>query len=404
MRIFRYSLVAAESILAHKLRAILTMLGIIIGVAAVVTTIGIGRGVADDIAGQFESGGSNLVLIFPSLGASNTLTLTEGDATALSNQDLHPAIKQAVPSFESRATIVYNDTNLQVNVVGAPVALAEVRNLEPLIGRFLNEEEVAESRRVTVLGYQLARDLFGNTDPIGLQVRINNDRFTIIGVLEQSGGFSDTDNQAFVPLPVAQSRVFAAPRYRGDYAVTTISIQVTGAEQMEEVEAQIETTLRFRHNLGPDDENDFTIFNQADLLELAAQIGAILTAFLGSIGAISLLVGGIGIMNIMLVSVTERTREIGLRKAVGAHNRDILLQFLIEAVMLCALGGTLGVGLSYGVALFVQSLPEPPFSVLIQADSLLLALGVSVASGIIFGLYPAFRATRLDPIEALRYE
>jgi putative ABC transport system permease protein len=198
--------------------------------------------------------------------------------------------------------------------------------------------------------------------------------------------------------------LFTVPRYRGDYTVSSINVQVASAGQVDTAQRQIETTLRLRHNLKAEDENDFRIFNQAELLETASDISQTMTIFLGAIGAISLLVGGIGIMNIMLVSVTERTREIGLRKAIGAHDSDILLQFLVEALVLCFLGGLIGVGLAYGVAAILGQIPTFTFTVMIRPDSLALAIGFSLLSGLIFGIYPALRATRLDPIEALRSE
>jgi putative ABC transport system permease protein len=207
-----------------------------------------------------------------------------------------------------------------------------------------------------------------------------------------------------VPIQVAQGRLFNANRYRGAYAVSTISARVATAEGMDDAEIHIEQILRMRHNLSTDSRNDFTISNQADQLETLSTVTGTLTILLGSIGGISLLVGGIGIMNIMLVSVTERTREIGLRKAVGAHNSDIMLQFLIEALVLCVLGGLIGIGLSYGLAFGLSQMPFMPFPVVIEMWALALAIGVSSASGFIFGLYPAWQATRLDPIEALRFE
>jgi putative ABC transport system permease protein len=259
---------------------------------------------------------------------------------------------------------------------------------------------------MVVLGSDLAGDLFEEENPVGLTVRINAQPFQVIGVLEETGGFgrNSSDNQAFVPLGIAQGRMFNAPRYRGDYTVSSISIQVANPEQIDATQENIETTLRLRHQLQADVDNDFDIFNQASLLETAADISQTLTLFLGAIGAISLLVGGIGIMNIMLVSVTERTREIGLRKALGAHDSDILLQFLVEALVLCFIGGLIGVGLAYGVAALLAQVPAFTFTVAIEPDSLALALGFSLISGLIFGIYPAMRATRLDPIEALRSE
>jgi putative ABC transport system permease protein len=217
-------------------------------------------------------------------------------------------------------------------------------------------------------------------------------------------GFGSNDTIAFVPISVAQARLFNAPRYRGEYTVSDINIDVVSASQIPAAEQQIETTLRLRHNLTAAEDDDFTIFNQQSLLDTAASVSQTLTIFLGAVGAISLLVGGIGIMNIMLVSVTERTHEIGVRKAVGAHDRDILLQFLIETLVLTAVGGVLGIGLSYGVASVLTHVPGVSFQVEIAPDTMILAVGVSLMIGLVFGIYPAMRATQLDPIEALRYE
>jgi putative ABC transport system permease protein len=207
-----------------------------------------------------------------------------------------------------------------------------------------------------------------------------------------------------VPIGVAQSRLFNADRYRGSYKITAMSIQVISEERLDAAELELEQTLRLRHSLSADDENDFTIANQADILEMIGEVTSTLTILLGGIGGISLLVGGIGIMNIMLVSVTERTKEIGLRKAVGAHNKDILTQFLVEALMLCLFGGLVGIAISYGLAFLLSFFPFMPFSIVIEYWALALALGVSTLSGFVFGLYPAMRATQLDPIEALRFE
>ncbi|RPJ59253.1 MAG: FtsX-like permease family protein, partial [Dehalococcoidia bacterium] len=261
-----------------------------------------------------------------------------------------------------------------------------------------------QKSQVAVLGSELAGDLFSGGNPVGLTLRIGGQPFQVIGVLEESGGFSRTDSQAFVPIGVAQGRLFNAQRYRGEYVVSEVNVQVVSPDQVEPTKLQIETTLRLRHNLTGDDKNDFNVFDQASLLETMADVTQTLTLFLGSIGAISLLVGGIGIMNIMLVSVTERTREIGLRKAVGAHDSDILLQFLVEALVLCFIGGLIGVGLAYSLAVGLAQIPAITFKLVIESDSLALALGFSLLAGLIFGIYPAMRATQLDPIEALRTE
>jgi putative ABC transport system permease protein len=414
MKIIKYLQVALESIVAHKMRAILTMLGIIIGVAAVLTTMGIGRGASANITERIESQGTNLLSISPgasfsggvSGGGGSAITLTMGDVEALMDKRLHPAIDKVAPAYNSRAQLVYGDTNSNNQINGVTADYAEVRNVEIASGRFITEEDVAGKSNVVVIGSEIAGDLFEGENPVGLTVRIDGQPFQVIGVLEESGGMgsSSTDTQAFVPLGVAQGRLFNASRYRGEYTVSSVNIQVVSAEQIEEAKLQIEATLRLRHNLTADEDNDFYVFDQASLLETMEDVAQTLTIFLGSIGAISLLVGGIGIMNIMLVSVTERTREIGLRKAVGAHDSDILLQFLVEALMLCFIGGLIGVGLSYGLSALFTQIPNFTFSVVIASDSLVLALGFSLLSGLIFGIYPAMRATQLDPIEALRTE
>jgi putative ABC transport system permease protein len=414
MKAIRYLRVALESVTAHKLRAILTMLGIIIGVAAVLTTMGIGRGAAANITQRIESQGTNLLSISPgasnvgglSGGAGSASTLTMGDVAALQDTSLHPALALVAPEYAANARLVYSGTNTQNQVTGITADYAQVRNLTVASGRYLTPADSEEQAHVVVLGSGLAADLFGGENPVGLNVRINGEPFQVVGVLEEVGGFgpSSPDTRAYVPIEVAQGRLFNADRYRGEYTVTSIYIQVINQEQIEAAKRQIETTLRLRHNLRADQEDDFYIFDQASMLETAEDISQTMTIFLGAIGAISLLVGGIGIMNIMLVSVTERTREIGLRKAIGAHDNDILLQFLVEALVLCFLGGLVGVGLAYGVAALFEQIPSLTFMVLIQPDSLALALGFSLLAGLVFGIYPAMRATQLDPIEALRSE
>lgn len=407
MKLFKYFGVALSSIFAHRLRAGLTMLGIIIGVAAVLTTTGFGSGAAADITATIQSGGVNLLTISAGSGRGNTTSaMNMADAETLANPELFPELVYVAPQYSSNATFISGSEEGSYQVIGTTPDYAIVTNLDIEYGDFFTTEQVESNASVVVIGYTIATELFGNADPVGQSVRINNNTFEVIGVLKEAGGmgFGSNDSRSFVPIKVAQGRLFNATRFRGSYPVSTISTQVATAEGMDAAELHIEQILRMRHNLSVDSTNDFTISNQAEQLETLSTVTGTLTILLGSIGGISLLVGGIGIMNIMLVTVTERTREIGLRKAVGAHNSDILWQFLIEALVLCVIGGLIGIGLSYGIAAALSRMPFMPFPVVIEEWALILALGVSSASGLLFGLYPAWQATRLDPIDALRFE
>ena len=413
MRLLRYFPVAFDSIRAHKLRSFLTMLGIIIGVAAVLSTVGIGQGASVQITEQISSQGTNLLTVSPgatTVGGVRTTgsasTLTVGDANALADKALHSDLAEIAPTYNGNAQLVSAGTNTSAQVVGTTVSYMTVRNLEIASGAFLSDEDVLALNHVVVLGSNVATDLFGSIAPVGQTMRINNEPFTVVGVLVETGGsgFSSLDDQVFVPLGVAQARLFNAPRYRGEYTVSSISVSAVDETRIDSAMEQIEQTLRLRHRLQADDENDFDVFNQASLLDALSSVTATITLLLGGIGAVSLLVGGIGIMNIMLVTVTERTKEIGLRKALGAHDGDILQQFLVEALVLTVFGGFLGIALSFGVAGIVAQIPGSSFRILIDTNAMILALLVSTGSGLIFGLYPAMSATKLDPIEALRYE
>ena len=408
MKLFRYFSVALTSIFAHKLRAGLTMLGIIIGVTAVLLTTGFGSGAAVEITSSIQSGGINLLTISSgSSRGSSAATMTMADAATIADKSIFPELVYVAPQYSSNATLTNGGEEGSYQVVGTTANYAIVTDLDIEYGQFFTAEQVEQKASVVVIGYTVAGDLFGSSEAaLGQTVRINNNAFQVIGVLKEVGGrgFGSNDSRTFVPIEVAQGRLFNATRHRGSYSVSTISIQAATAEGMDAAAKHLEQILRMRHGLGADDENDFTISNQADQLETLSSVTDTLTILLGSIGGISLLVGGIGIMNIMLVSVTERTKEIGLRKAVGAHNSDILLQFLIEALVLCGLGGLIGIGLSYGIAYGLSQLPFMPFGIVIEYWALAMAMGVSSGSGFIFGLYPAWSATKLDPIEALRYE
>ncbi len=419
MRLLKYFPLAAESIAAHKMRSILTMLGIIIGVASVLTTLGIGRGASVDIMQQIASEGLTLLNIESGAisGAISDQTWTSGqpftmaDVAALSDRSLHPDVSQAVPLYSRYIFLVAGNNSRYSEVVGTTSAYAVIHNLELDQGRFLTEDEIAQKTKSIVIGADVAQKLFAGADAVGQSLRINREPYTVVGVLRRRGGdmFGYMDGRAIIPVAVAQDRLrsaYPAHRHRGEYTVTGIHVNAVSIERIDAAVKQVEQTLRLRRALARDDPNDFTIHNQAWLLETVSSVAATLTVFLAGIGAISLLVGGIGIMNIMLVSVTERTREIGLRKAVGAHSRDILLQFLVEALVLTLVGGLIGIAISYGLAEIVESFSSPdfPLFVLIEPRSLAAAVSVSAACGLLFGLYPAIRATRLDPIEALRHE
>lgn len=415
MKLLKYFPLAAENIAARKLRSFLTMLGIIIGVASVLTTLGIGRGASADIMQQIGSEGLTILNVESGTYSNFTSTsgqpLTMADVAALSDRSLHPDIDQAVPLYIQYIILGTGGNSSFMEVMGTTSAYAAIHSLELAQGRFLTEDEVAQRTKSVVIGADVAQRLFAGNDAVGKSLRITNEPYTVVGVFRKSGWgrFGNMDGRAVVPLAVAQDRLRPADtahRHRGEYTVTQIHVNAVSIERLDAAARQIEQTLRLRRNLTEDEPNDFTIDNQAWLLETANSVAATLTAFLAGIGAISLLVGGIGIMNIMLVSVTERTREIGLRKAVGAHNRDILLQFLVEALMLTLVGGLIGIAISYGLAEIVESFSTPdfPLVVLIEPSSLAAAVSVSVACGLLFGLYPAIRATRLDPIETLRHE
>jgi len=409
--------IAVGALTANKLRSILTMLGIIIGVGAVITLVSVGQGVEKMVTDSIQGIGSNLLFVIPSdpegsrgggMGmGSSPQSLTYADAQAIADPLNVPDVVAVVPELMGFAQVIYGNKDTETYVSGITPEYEEVRNFYPEFGRFISAEDLVGRSRVAVLGQTVLEDLFPEgAYPIGQVIKINQVPFRVIGVMEEKGGSGfggDEDNAIFVPLTTAQTRLFRQRALSGEYTVSAIYAQVADEERMEAAMDDITELLRARHKIKFRDDDDFTVVNQADIVSIASDIFGVLTLYLGAISAISLLVGGIGIMNIMLVSVTERTREIGIRKAVGAKRRDILLQFLIEAIVMSTIGGLIGIGLGFVGSQVVTSLAEG-LETAVTPGAMLLATGFSMAVGLFFGIYPATRAAQLNPIEALRYE
>lgn len=399
---------ALESLTANKLRSALTMLGIVIGVAAVIAMLAVGTGAQDAITGSISGIGSNLLFVFSGnmeQSVSNAKPLTEADANAMMDEFLAPSVAAVAPVITDSGTVSYGSEQASASISGITPQYSEVRNYNVSEGEFITEEHMLGRASVALIGPQIADQLFGRRDGlVDETIRIEGQPFRIIGVLESKGGsaFGSQDDVVFVPFTTAKTRLIRRNRDRIDL----IMVQALDADSVGQASDEIAELLRTRHRtaLGQD---DFTIFSQEDFVATAQTITGVLTIFLGGIAAISLLVGGIGIMNIMLVSVTERTREIGLRKAVGARKRDILIQFLTESSLLSLFGGLIGIGLGWLISYLVGRVAVAsgtPFNPAIKLDAILLATLFSTAVGLFFGIYPASRAAGLEPVEALRYE
>ncbi|HWR64584.1 MAG TPA: ABC transporter permease [Bellilinea sp.] len=408
MNLWQAILEAIESLSANKLRSGLTMLGIVIGVGAVIAMLAVGTGAQDTITGSISGLGSNLLFVFSGnftedIRIEKPLTLS--DAEALADPSQAPSVAGVAPAIQGNGTVTFSGEQANTQITGITPQYEEVRNYGLLEGEFINEEHVLGRASVVLLGPEVADKLFDRREGItGEIVRIEGQPFRVLGVLESKGGssFGSQDDLVLVPFTTAQARLIRRTRERVDL----ILVQATSAEMVPAASEEIGQILRLRHrtDLGAD---DFTIFTQQDFVATAQTITNVLTIFLGGIAAISLLVGGIGIMNIMLVSVTERTREIGLRKAIGARKRDILIQFLTESSLLSLFGGLIGIGLGWLIAFIVGRIAASsgtPFTPVVGLDAVLLATIFSTAVGLFFGLYPANRAANLEPVEALRYE
>ncbi len=400
---------AITALATNRLRSILTTLGIIIGVGAVIGLVSLGRGVEDYIAQEFEQLGSNLLVVSSARPNSPTRTriapLTTGEAAALNDPTIAPSIRTIALEYRLVGQVVGTES-ATLSVKGVTPDFINVRTWYPAFGDFISQYDLENSTRVAVLGADAVTELYGDAsfDPIGQTIRVNDRVFTVIGVMQKlDSAFTDDDVSVLIPMTTAQTRMADARSRDGSYVVTAIYAQAINEEAMTSATQEIELYLSEAHDVVFEGEQDFQIINQSDILDFVRQLTGILTIFLSMIAGISLLVGGIGIMNIMLVTVTERTREIGLRKAVGAQGRDILMQFLIESIILSFIGGFFGILLGYLASVVGTALIDD-IELQITSDAVLLATLVSAGVGIIFGLYPASRAARLRPIDALRFE
>ena len=400
--------ISLRALRANKMRSALTMLGIVIGVGAVIAMLAIGAGARERVSEEIDSMGSNLLIVFSGstssggarMGAGSEPTITLQDAEAIKREC--PTVQDVGPSQSGTAQIVYGNQNWSTIVIGTTPSLLDIREWQIVAGRPLTEQDDRSISKVCVLGKTVVDNLFGGLDPVGRVVRIKKVPFTVIGVLGSKGQTmmgQDQDDIIYVPISTAQKKLFR-PAFPG--MIQFMMIKARSVEELDSAEQQINDLLRQRHRIGPLQQDDFTVKNLTSMMQTAVNIARIMTLLLGAIASISLLVGGIGIMNIMLVSVTERTREIGIRIAVGAKTWDIRLQFIIEAVTLSLIGG--GIGIIFGQAGSIAVAKLAGLPVIISPLSIAVAFGFSAAVGVFFGFYPAYKASLLNPIDALRYE
>jgi putative ABC transport system permease protein len=402
--------IALRSLSANKLRSSLTMLGIIIGVTAVIAMLSIGRGAQAAITAQITSIGTNLLYVRPGAPVQAGVRAAEGSAASLTMEDGValadlPNIVGVAPEVDSFAQVAYLGNNANGRILGVTPEYLDTMNAAVADGDFFNAANVTARSAVVVLGSQIAQTLFDTAEPVGQSVRLNGQTYRVIGVMQAKGGtgFLNTDTQIYVPITTAMSRLSRGGRSNGGNSVQVLNIKITDSSLQDQVVQDVAQVLDERHHVAQD---DFTIQSQQDILNTANQVTGTLTIFLGGVAAISLIVGGIGIMNIMLVSVTERTREIGIRKAVGARKRDILSQFLTEATILSVTGGLLGILFGAVIAHFISGIQfgASTITAVVDPDAALLAVLFSAGIGLFFGSYPASRAAGLHPIDALRYE
>ncbi len=405
-KILDYFRQAGFAMLAHKMRSILSILGILIGVAAVIAMLALGEGAKLSIEKQLASLGSNLLVVMPGSSKVHGIALATGSVTRFTFQDVEAMrklsldeVKRVSPSVSGRGQIVYANKNWNTQVNGVDVDYAEMRATVPTIGRFFTEQEVKMREKVALLGLTVVKELFGDTNPIGETIKINLINFRVIGILPEKGAnaFHDQDDTVMIPVTTAMYRLF------GKQYIDSIFVEANSPQSLDSAQESLKQLIMKQHHLNKkDDEDTFQIRNMADIKKTIEATTKTMSLLLGAIAAISLLVGGIGIMNIMLVSVTERTREIGLRKAIGANNKDIMVQFLIEAVLMSLIGGVAGILLGSGIATLITLFAG--WTVRVSLFSMMLATIFSFIVGVVFGLWPAKQASLLNPIEALRYE
>lgn len=400
--------IALRALWVNKMRSFLTMLGIIIGVGAVITMLAVGTGASQKISDQIASVGSNLIIVFPGsvtqggirMGSGSRSTLSLDDADAIGKEC--SAVKTVAPIVNTAGQVIYGNQNWATGIYGTSPGILEVKDCELVAGRNFLDQDIRSATKVCILGQTVVDNLFGGIDPLGQIIRIKKVPFTVIGILEPKGQSimgQDQDDIIYIPVTTAQKKI-AASHVPG--MVRSIMVKARSADDMVLAERQVTELLRQRHRSGPNKEDDFTVRNLSQMMQVAEESANVMTILLGAIASISLLIGGIGIMNIMLVSVTERTREIGIRMAIGAKTWDIRIQFIIEALTLSLIGGTLGIIVGVTGSSLLSILAD--WTTIVSPLSIILAFGFSGLVGIFFGFYPAYKASLLNPIDALRFE